>query len=303
MPRNILFPARDSGRRAAPFARKPETPGGGKRSFMRKKFFIGIDSDGTVFDSMTIKHRKAFIPVMIEVWGYQEHAKTVFEICESINLYSSTRGIDRFSGLLPTFERFAQSGLRIPDTSSLAGFLKDGKLSTAGLEAYLRNHDEPFLRSVLEWSRRADELFQREVKGLQPFRGVAAVLAKAAGRADIAVISSASESSLRNDWKKENLLDHVGRVYGQEFGSKKAQLAAAVTGVYEPRRTMMIGDAPGDEKAARSVGARFYPVIPGREEESWTALREVYLDRFLNDEFDEAVQQELMDQFNAMTGD
>ena len=79
----------------------------------------------------------------------------------------------------------------------------------ATLEAYLREHDDPFLRTVLEWSRRADELFQREVEALPPFRGVLRALKKAYGRADVAVISSASESSLRSDWKKEDLLRYV----------------------------------------------------------------------------------------------
>lgn len=31
----------------------------------------------------------------------------------------------------------------------------------------------------------------------------------------------------------------------------------------------MIGDAPGDLKAARGNGALFFPVNPGDEEESW----------------------------------
>lgn len=269
---------------------------------MRKQFFIGIDSDGTAFDSMTIKHRKAFIPTMIEIWELAEHAGKVYEICESINLYSGTRGIDRFSGLQLTFEAFEKSGFKVPDTSALPGFLKSGKLSNARLVEYLQEHDDEFLRTVLEWSRRADELFQREVESLPPFRGVLRALKKAAERADVAVISSASLSSLRSDWQKENLLDYVTQIYGQEFGNKETQLAAAVKGVYEPRRTLMIGDAVGDQEAAKSVGAWFYPMIPGREEESWTELYETWLDRFLNDEFNETVQQQLMDQFNAAVG-
>ena len=269
---------------------------------MQKKFFIGIDSDGTAFDSMTIKHRKAFIPVMIEVWSLEPYAEKVREICESINLYSATRGIDRFSGLQLTFDRFQESGIPVPDYSALPGFLKSGKLSNATLEAYLREHDDPFLRTVLEWSRRADELFQREVEALPPFRGVLRALKKAYGRADVAVISSASESSLRSDWKKEDLLRYVTRIFGQEFGGKKAQLAAAVTGVYEPRRTMMIGDAAGDWEAAKSVGAWFYPMIPGREEESWSEFCDLWLDRFLEDSFGEGDQKLLMERFHAAIG-
>jgi hypothetical protein len=79
-----------------------------------------IASDGTAFDSMTIKHRKAFIPAMIRIWGLEGYAEKVFEICEYINLYSPTRGIDRFSGLKVTLAGGTTSGriLTIYETAS-----------------------------------------------------------------------------------------------------------------------------------------------------------------------------------------
>ena len=43
---------------------------------------------------------------------------------------------------------------------------------------------------------------------------------------------------------------------------------------------MMCGDAPGDMAAARSAGVAFYPVLAGKEEESWAAFPAV-LDAFL----------------------
>jgi hypothetical protein len=42
-----------------------------------KKFFIGLDSDGTAFDTMTIKHTKVFIPVAIKTGHLQKHADSV----------------------------------------------------------------------------------------------------------------------------------------------------------------------------------------------------------------------------------
>ena len=89
-----------------------------------KRYFIGIDSDGTAFDSMTIKHRKAFIPAMIRVWKLEEYSEKVSEICEYINLYSPTRGIDRFSGLKVTFDSFKAAGIPVPDYSAVAARLK-----------------------------------------------------------------------------------------------------------------------------------------------------------------------------------
>lgn len=255
------------------------------------KYFIGIDSDGTAFDSMTIKHTKAFIPVFIDVWSYGEYARQITEICEHINLYSKTRGIDRFSGLEMTFEEIKKIGIRVPDYSSLTGFLNTGKLSNDTLVEYLKSNDNAFLKDVLNWSRQADELFKKEVKELRPFKAVKELLIKCRGIADTAVISSASESSLKEDWKKDNLTDYVSVIYGQEFGTKKTQLENAIKQGYE--QTLMIGDALGDLKAAQDVGAWFYPIIPGREEESWRNLCNKYLNMFFKDEFNEKIQQTL----------
>jgi phosphoglycolate phosphatase-like HAD superfamily hydrolase len=265
-----------------------------------KKYFIGIDSDGTAFDSMTIKHRKAFIPAMIRIWHLEAYGEKVSEICEYINLYSPTRGIDRFSGLKITFDRFKESGIPVPDYSGIEGFLRDaGKLSNATLTAYLETHDDAFLRDVLVWSREADIVFQHEVETLMPFKMVKKCLEKACDRADIAVISSASMQSLESDWKKDGLLDCVSKVYGQEFGNKKAQLKAATDGKYENICKLMLGDAKGDLEAAESAGAWFYPMIPGREEESWQAFYDKYLELYLDGRFDAVVQNELLEKFNS----
>jgi hypothetical protein len=36
----------------------------------KKKFFVGIDSDGCAFDTMGIKQRECFCPWMIGCFGY-----------------------------------------------------------------------------------------------------------------------------------------------------------------------------------------------------------------------------------------
>ena len=261
-----------------------------------KNYLIGIDSDGTAFDSMTIKHRYAFIPALLEIWGLQEHSGKIHEICEFINLYSPTRGVNRFIGMKLAFQRFEKEGIQVPDYSSIDGFLNAGKPSNVSLQNYLEQHDSPFLRQLLEWSRLADRYFEKEVRTLPPFSGVLPVLKLAEDRAEIVVISSAAEKSLRADWQKENLLDHVTALYGLESGSKSAQLKAAAGSRFDGSRILMIGDAGGDHEAARSVGAWFYPIIPGAEERCWEQLRERYLELFLADRF-ASVQEELLSRF------
>ena len=164
---------------------------------------------------------------------------------------------------------------------------------------YLKTHEDAFLKDVLVWSAEADAVFQKEVETLMPFPMVKKCLEKACPHADIAVISSASMQSLESDWKKDGLLDCVSKVYGQEFGNKKAQLKAATDGKYENICKLMLGDAKGDLEAAQSAGAWFYPMIPGREEESWQLFYDRYLDIYLDGKFDQLIQDELLEKFNS----
>ena len=59
-------------------------------------FFIGFDSDGCVFDSMEIKHKECFCPAFIKHFNLQPASKYAREVWEFVNLYSKTRGCNRF---------------------------------------------------------------------------------------------------------------------------------------------------------------------------------------------------------------
>ena len=68
------------------------------------EFFIGIDSDGCVFDTMEVKHKECFIPNIIGQYGLAAISKYVREAAEFVNLYSCHRGINRFPGLVLTMD-------------------------------------------------------------------------------------------------------------------------------------------------------------------------------------------------------
>ena len=60
----------------------------------------------------------------------------------------------------------------------------------------------------------------------------------------------------------------------------------------------MVGDAPGDEKAAFKNGVKFYPIITKKENESWKKLREIVFDDLLDGKFDQDYQNKLLDEFH-----
>ena len=65
-------------------------------------FLVGIDSDGCAFDTMEVKHKECFIPNTINTYNLQGIAKFAREAAEFVNLYSKSRGINRFPALTET---------------------------------------------------------------------------------------------------------------------------------------------------------------------------------------------------------
>ena len=268
---------------------------------MANKFFIGIDSDGTAFDSMTIKHSKAFIPVSIDVWNFHEIKDVVTEIAERINLYSKSRGVNRFPGLLMMFEELKEKGYNVDDFSPFTAYINSGfPFSNAGLESYMKENPHPFLDKVMKWSKDSDKVFAKEVEGLMPFKFVKESLEKAQGTADIVVVSSASGKGLLTDWKNGGIDIYTTTIMGQEAGSKKEQLKKAAQGKYDEDKIIMLGDALGDFEAAESINALFYPIFPGNEEKAWENFFKEGLDKFLDGTFKGEYQEKLLDEFNAM---
>ena len=71
-------------------------------------FFVGIDSDGCAFDSMELKHKECFIPNIINYYNLQAISKYAREAAEFVNLYSKSRGINRFPALIETLDWLAR---------------------------------------------------------------------------------------------------------------------------------------------------------------------------------------------------
>lgn len=264
----------------------------------KKSYFIGIDSDGTAFNSMIPKHREAFIPATIKVWNLQQYKDTVFEIGERINLYSKHRGINRFPGQLMLFEELNKLGIEVGDYSAFKCYIEESSgYSNASLKSYCEKNHSEFLEKVLEWSMLGDKLFFETANGMPPFKWVKESLEKVCDNADIVVVSSASSKGLVEDWTAGGIEKYTHKIMGQENGTKKQQLKNAVNGEYSKGHTLMIGDAIGDYEAAVSVDALFFPVMPGKEEQSWKEFFDVASNKFFDGTFDGEYQNSLVEEF------
>ena len=76
------------------------------------------------------------------------------------------------------------------------------------------------------------------------------------------------------------------------MGSKTEHLTLAAKGKYPADQVLMVGDAPGDLKAARDVGALFFPINPGAEEESWERFVGEGIDRFFAQDLRRRLREE-----------
>jgi phosphoglycolate phosphatase-like HAD superfamily hydrolase len=192
----------------------------------------------------------------------------------------------------------ATCGAVEPDTAPLRDFVeKSEALSNAALGTWMKDHPSPLLDKVMRWSLRSDELFEEHTRGLLPFANMEDALKVMAEKADIMVVSSASGKGLDKDWSFSGLTRYTSLLAGQEVGSKNVQLRLGAAGKYPSQKTLMIGDAPGDLDAARSIEALFFPVLPGKEAESWLRLREESLPLFFTGKYQGEYENILIHEF------
>ena len=269
-------------------------------------FFVGIDSDGCVFDTMEIKHKECFTPNIIKHWGLQCVSKYAREASEFVNLYSKDRGINRWPALVRVFDLLRERpevqarNARLPADQAIREFIASGlPLGNDSLAKLVEEEGDPILRQALTWSEAVNATVADMVENVPPFPYVRESLAKLEGRADMIVVSQTPTEALEREWAEHGIDKFVKIICGQEYGKKSEHIALAGQGRYAPEKMLMIGDAPGDLKAARDNDARFYPINPGEEDASWQRFHEEAIDKFLTGTYTADYEHALIDEFDA----
>ena len=273
----------------------------------KHEFFVGIDSDGCVFDSMEIKHKECFCPNTIRVWGLQPISKYAREAVEFVNLYSKWRGINRWPALIKVFELLSERpevirrGAVIPKGDDIRAFINSGlPLSDAGLKKYMETHSSEELDRALEWTTSVNRTVKEIVRGLKPFPYAKESLQAIHPFTDAFCVSATPADALEREWKDGEIRDYVEMICGQEIGTKEYILRLGSSGKYPSDKKLMIGDAPGDLEAAQAVGALFYPINPGHEEESWERFYKEGYKRFLEGTYSGEYEKRLIEDFEKL---
>ena len=270
-----------------------------------REFLVGIDSDGCVFDSMEIKHKECFAPMFIKHFKLQAVSKYAREVWEFVNLYSKTRGVNRFPALSNALNLLAERpevqarGVVPWKTDPLDAWLaRQTKLSNSTLQQEIESGNTD-LQTVMDWSLAVNAAIEDIVSGVPPFPLVRETLVRLTEAADVIVVSQTPTDALEREWAEHDIAGHARLIAGQELGTKTDHLRLASGGKYAPRHVLMIGDAPGDFKAAKANHALFFPIVPGHEEAWWQRLFDEGIDRFLQDRFAGDYEAGLLRDFNA----
>lgn len=274
------------------------------------EFFVGIDSDGCVFDSMEVKQKEFFIPNALKYFDLFSISKQLRETWEFVNLYSVYRGGNRFTSILEVFELLEKradlksAGVKLPDLSSLREWtLTETKLGNATLRRYYEANPSKELLKVLTWTEAVNHDIGEWLRNIPPFPDAKKAIVKISESADLIIVSQTPLEALHREWEEHDMKKYISVIAGQEHGSKTEHIALAARGKYDNNKILMIGDAKGDLDAARNNGVLFFPIIPGYENESWKIFIKEGVKKFMNGTYSGAYEEMLLKQFMSALPD
>jgi phosphoglycolate phosphatase-like HAD superfamily hydrolase len=254
---------------------------------------------------METKHKECFCPAFVNNFGLQSVSKYAREAWDFVNLYSQDRGCNRFHAVMKALDllrdrsEVVKRGAKIKKLKKLEAWTKrESKLGNPALKAEIGKTDDPELKQVYQWSLDVNEAVEKIVRDVPPFPLFRESLKKMIKSADVIVVSQTPTEALVREWAELGIDKYVRFIAGQELGTKSDHLKLAADGKYPANKMLMIGDAPGDLKAADAVNALFFPIIPGKEDDSWKRFHDEALEKFFSMKFAGAYQKSLLKEFN-----
>jgi phosphoglycolate phosphatase-like HAD superfamily hydrolase len=253
----------------------------------RKDYLICVDSDGCAMDTMDIKHKRSFGPCMVEEWQLGKWKEEILIRWNQINLYSMTRGINRFKGLAMALKEINDRFIEIDGIDDLVNWTGETpELSNRAVEEAYNQTGKIIFGKALAWSKSVNTSINALTdEDKKPFEGVAAGLKVVHTYGDVAVVSSANRDAVEQEWERCGLLEHVDILLCQDAGSKAHCIKELRKKGYAPNHIIMVGDAPGDLDAAKKNGIYFYPILVRKEEKSWSSIH-VAIESLIKGEYD-----------------
>lgn len=266
-------------------------------------YIVCIDSDGCAMDTMEVKHRACFGPQWISTYGLNDRFEECMELWLNINLYSITRGIHRFQALVLALQEMEKRGCHFEGLDEFVTWTQETKeLSNPALLAYAQKSTSECVEKALLWSIRTNRAIYNLQMQDKPFAHVKTTMDAMCQEADLVAVSSANGEAVNNEWTKHGLKEDCRVLLCQEAGSKAYCIGEMVRKGYDTDKVLVVGDAVADRDAAVKNGVWFFPILVGKEAESWERLLEEAFPKFQEGSFDEAYQAQLMKEFETNLG-
>src|SRR3954447_12052199 len=265
-----------------------------------KDFLVCVDSDGCAMDTMDVKHIEAFGPEAVNTWDLHHIKDRFLTVWNDINLYTQTRGINRFKGVVTTFDALEAEGIEMPDISSFKKWTETtNELSAPSLERAIAETNDEQLKKALDWSHAVNHAIEEKLAGKdKPVEGAKEGLEAAGNVANVAIVSSANGAAVLDEWTRHELAPYVDVMLGQEAGTKAYCIQEMKKFGFDNAHVLMVGDAPGDLDAANKNGVFYYPILVGKEKFSWDRFQNEALGKFIDGSFEGEYQQQLINEFN-----
>ncbi|VTS21021.1 phosphoglycolate phosphatase [Streptococcus porcinus] len=258
----------------------------------KQKYVFCVDSDGCAMDTMTYKHQLFFGPLAADVFEVTDR-EVFLQEWDRINLFSKTRGVNRFVGLVMGLE-FAG----VSDIAALKNWVETTKsLSNQSLESEIAKEGSQDLIKALQWSNEVNAKIKNYEGQALAFQGAKDALEKLHQVGEVFVVSSANKEAVEEEWKDQGLMSYVTDLYCQDRGKKEDVIAQLITKGYDKSKILMIGDSPGDLAAAEINNVSFYPILVGHEKYSWLTLKEKIADTFISTGLDKIELAQLKEKF------
>lgn len=263
---------------------------------MKKDYLICVDSDGCAMDTMDMKHLRCFGPCLVKEWGLEQWELPILKKWNEMNLYTITRGINRFRGLANMLRIVHEDYCTVEGIEELERWVDTSpELSNEALE---KEQGSRIFRKALTWSKEVNRGIDAiPMSKKRPFEGVKEALQDANSFADVVIVSSANREAVMEEWEYHKLLLCVDRVMTQEDGSKADCIKGLLKEGYNKNHVLMVGDSKGDYEAAKQNDIFFYPILVCREKQSWREFCNTALDKLRNGEYDGTYQEEKVKAF------
>ena len=272
----------------------------------QKEYLVCVDSDGCAMDTMDIKHILCFGPCMVDEWGLDAWRDEILSRWNDINLYTITRGINRFKGLAKALDEINEKYTHIEGIEQLVAWAEiSPELSNAAVQREIDAHpDEIIFKKALSWSIAVN----RSINALPddkklPFPLAREALEFAHRYADVAIVSSANLEAVLEEWEMHHLIEHTDIVLAQNVGSKAYCISELLKCGYDRDKVLMCGDALGDMQAAEKNGVYYYPILVRHERESWQELMDEGLEHLMKSSYAGEYQSRKRKQFLKNLGE